>query len=160
MNALSLPGIGLRRSLWIATVLVMVAGCGGDDAAYHPTLLSGIGGRVTLDSQPLTTGVVTFAPDEGNPLRVPATGRIEGDGSYTISTGGRDGAPAGRYRVCVSPDPREEDALQRDRYKRGKLPAGVVTIPDRYRYAAKTPLRIEVAEGASPGAYDLRLTSW
>ncbi|OWK47386.1 hypothetical protein FRUB_01085 [Fimbriiglobus ruber] len=73
------------------------------------------------------------------------TGNIQSDGSYTIKTMDKTGAPLGWYKVTVS----------------GGLPlpgAQPVSIPQRYSSEAETPLAVEVVENAAAGVYDFKLT--
>jgi hypothetical protein len=75
-----------------------------------PLLLSGCGpaispvhGKVTIDDKPLTTGTVTLRPDKskGNKSSATPLGKIADDGTYTIETDGKPGAPYGAYKVVV-----------------------------------------------------------
>jgi len=69
-------------------------GCGGGS----PRPVS-VRGQVTFQGRPLERGMVTFVPTEPGP---PATGKIEPDGQYSLSTfRPGDGALPGRYAVMV-----------------------------------------------------------
>ena len=64
-------------------------------------------GMVTLDGRPLTSGKVTFVPDQSHGTDGPiGVGEIQADGSYKITTLPRaeslDGAIVGHHRIRVS----------------------------------------------------------
>jgi hypothetical protein len=90
---------------------------------------------------------VTLFPDAGKEQSAAGlmTGQIDSGGNYTISSGGKPGAPLGKYKATVTPSmvPTGGD----------KPPA--LGFNAMYKDQAKTPLRIEVV--ASGGAYDLKL---
>src|SRR3954452_25536400 len=85
----------------LLAALVGVAGCG---IKRIPT-----GGKVTLDGQPMTAGVLQFIPDasKGNNLRVSCSGPIS-DGRWNLVTSGMErrdtgtGAPAGWFKVIYT----------------------------------------------------------
>lgn len=143
---LRLAGLGMLINLWL------VAGCGKPVAPVTP-----VTGKVTVAGKPLTAGQVTLIPDVGitppkvrskTPRAGMSAGQIDSDGTYKIYTGGKAGAPLGKYKVTVSratmPTPE------------GQTPASDFN-PD-YSDAAKTKLKIEVVAKPSPGQYDLKLT--
>ncbi len=76
--------------LWIVMSLFWLAGCGG-----KPASVSGI---VTLDGKPLDKGMVGFAPVNGG---MRAAGKIQSDGSYSLSTNRDAGLETGEYKVTV-----------------------------------------------------------
>lgn len=144
------------RCLWVAGLgiflaLGLVAGCGKPAAP-----VVSVSGKVTVAGKSLTAGQVTFHPDVGtSPPKVksktprggPSMGEIK-DGTYTIYTGGKSGAPLGKYKVTVTAPtmPAPE----------GKEP--VSEIPEKYSNLVDTPLKIEVVADPKPGQYDLTLT--
>jgi hypothetical protein len=83
---------------WFGIVVLgpfLLAGCG-------PTLYP-LKGKVTVDDKPLTTGSITLMPDKskGNKTTFTPVGNIAEDGTYTIETNGKPGAPYGAYKVVV-----------------------------------------------------------
>src|SRR5262249_25082040 len=80
----------------------LLLGCSGTNTPSNPTELVPVSGSVTLDGVPMTQGVISFAPDIGNPVRVAPTAELNSSGQYELTTGGRTGAPPGKYKVCVS----------------------------------------------------------
>lgn len=139
-----LVGIGILCGM------ILSAGCGKKLPPMSP-----VSGKVTVDGQPLTAGSVTFTPDvdvfnQENAKNAPSTaglsaGAIGSDGTYTISTAGKEGVPAGKYRVTVSPS---------------MMPSGdgksapPRSFNQRFSDARNTPLKFEVPSSN----YDLKLT--
>jgi hypothetical protein len=121
-------------------------GCGDSSSKLVP-----VSGKVTVDGQPLTTGSVSFRPEKGVSAQEPG-GEIDEDGTYTLYTDGKQGAPPGRYRVLVvAVDPND---------LKKKFPYGKRTsfVNPKYSDLKKTDLVVEVKQSAAPGAYDLKLS--
>ncbi len=130
--------------------LILVVGCGKKLPPMSP-----VSGKVTLDGQALTAGQVALIPDVGIPTQESAkdqpptaglsAGQIGSDGTYKIFTAGKEGAPAGKYRVTVTPSmmPSADP----------KTPPAVAFSRD-FTDPRNTKLRIEVPSGS----YDLKLT--
>jgi hypothetical protein len=129
-------------------LLLFASGC--SHSAGEARLLP-VTGRVTVAGNPLTTGTVSFLPDtsRGNTSGVAPGGEIQPDGSYTLFSAGRKGAPAGFYRVIVSAaepvDPNNPLAPRRS------------FVNVRYNSVETSNLQVEVTETPVPGAYDLPL---
>jgi hypothetical protein len=95
-----------RRALPATLLLgLAVAGCGGK--------LQPVRGTVAFeDGEPITAGMVVFESKDGQPA-VTSRGEIQADGSYHLGTyRAGDGAPAGVYRVLVSPPAPEDPSGQ------------------------------------------------
>src|SRR5437016_1113643 len=77
---------------------LLAAGCGGP---RHP-----VAGRVLLEGQPLANvqGAVVLKPDasKGNKRKVLPIGVLNRDGSFSVVTDGKPGAPPGWYKVIVT----------------------------------------------------------
>jgi len=85
-------------SLVAVGLLVTLLGC---TRAGQPT--AQVAGKVMFDGKPVTSGRLTFAPTAGT-VGKPATGAVQADGSYTLSTyAAEDGAVIGRHKVIYSP---------------------------------------------------------
>src|SRR5262245_6096830 len=87
----------LSRAAFVAlAALLGAAGCGGG--------LHSVRGKVTFeDGTPLTKGLVLFEGKDGE-RTITARGDVRPDGSYQLGTNKPgDGAPAGKYRVAVTP---------------------------------------------------------
>jgi hypothetical protein len=110
--------------------------------------LSPVRGKVTVDGNPVTSGNVSLAPEDTSKKAPPSSGQIGADGSYEIFTGGKAGAPLGKYKVFVTPP-----------MVPGDPKAGMQTAFDKkYMDVLKSGLSFEVKDNAAAGAYDLKLT--
>ena len=93
-------------------------------------------GRVTLDGEPLTSGVVYAIPERGRS----AKGLIQNDGTFTLSTyRDGDGAKVGTHPVVITAIPRDE----LDAEGKGLR----VPVPQRYARAVTSGLTLEVKAG-------------
>jgi hypothetical protein len=127
----------------LSALVLFAAGCGG-------TKLVPVEGKVMMGNQPLTKGEVSYHPDVegGNTQKYPdlPRGKIGADGTYTLSTSGKPGAPAGKYKVTVNPSAGEAPADY-------SIPKDVIekssTLP------TTTTLRKEVKADAPAGHYDV-----
>jgi len=117
--------------------LALVAGCSSGPK------LQPVSGKVTVGKAPLKGGAITFIPDtsKGNTAKVSPTGSIGSDGSYTVSTEGKPGAPAGWYKVTVMTN------------MPGSEPSTVKLDPI-YSDPARTNLAVEVTTDSSK-TYDV-----
>lgn len=125
---------------------VAAGGCGGRPDGFHP-----VGGAVTVAGAPLRTGTVTFRPDaaKGNATQHHPTGAVAADGTYTLYTVGKAGAPPGWYRVLVFADGNPKPAP-------GTPPQWLHHV--KYTTERTTDLSVEVVADPPPGRYDLKLT--
>lgn len=147
----------LRPALAVALVgsfLVIGAGCGKSEPLYP------VSGKVMLGKEPLTGGQITFFPDaaKGNKSKHSPTGKIGSDGTYTLTTDGKAGAPAGHYKVTVTGQTPGMSAMTPGEV--GKpMPLNPATGPKidpKYQNEAQTPLTKEVvASGAAADHYDV-----
>jgi hypothetical protein len=123
---------------------VAAAGCGGP---LHP-----VEGQVLLNGKPLQgkTGAVVLRPDasKGNDSTAAPFGQLKPDGSYSVATDGKPGAPPGWYKVILMvTDPADNPNEEPRR-----------VLHRRYETEADTPLAIEVVASPGPGSYDLQLS--
>ena len=88
----------LKRALAIgrlAALAGLLAGCGSGEDLPATTPVKG---KVTYQGQPVPKGTVTFQPANGRP----ATGQIQPDGTFVLSTfGDKDGAIPGKHAVMI-----------------------------------------------------------
>jgi len=119
---------------------LLLAGCNSDPALAK---LVPVHGKITLaDGTPLPDGMVEFVPMDKQLAAPFPTGNIEADGSYTLTTHGKAGAPLGKYRAVLS---RGEDR---------KL---WIRVNSLYFAQRKSPLEVEIEENKPAGGYDLKL---
>jgi hypothetical protein len=122
-------------------LLVLFAGCNKPHQAS-------IHGTVTLDSQPLAIGVVTFTPAQDGPV---AIANIQPDGSYSVYTGDQEGLDPGEYRVTVAATEMPEATPQNPE------PLPKLLTPARYSDPNTSGLSIKVVSGRQ--RYDISLQS-
>jgi hypothetical protein len=130
-----------------ASLLALVAlagGCGSES-------LVPVKGKVTVDGAPLTTGSLVFKPDaaKGNASKFDSSSEISADGSYSLFTRQKEGAPPGWYKVGVVA---QGPANPADPYSAQKS-----LIAERYNNPDASGLAVEVAASPPAGAYDLKL---
>ena len=125
--------------------LILVAGCDGGG-------LQTVKGKVTVDGAPLTSGSVRFVPDtaKGNKATAEPAGEIGSDGTYTLMTNGKSGAPAGWYKVTVNaatvPDSSNPFG-------------GKALVAPRFNAPETSGLSVEVVSSPKAGAYDLTVSA-
>jgi hypothetical protein len=133
------------KAILFTMAISVLSGCGGGPALppLHP-----VEGKVTVDDVPLSSGQVSFMPmttAEGKSVP-PSSGTIDSSGNYKIFTGGKAGAPAGKYKIAISPAmvPME-----------GAKGPPKTPFNEKYRELSKTPLQVDVPK---TDGYDLKLT--
>lgn len=141
----SFPFLRLRTCLTLASLcgLLTLLGCGSSGKDK----LVPVSGKVTLNGTPLTAGQVAFHPDtaKGNNAKGVPTGTIGADGTYTLSTDGKSGAPAGWYKVTVVTN-------------FPGVSGEPVPINARYGNPSGSGLEREVVPSPASGAYDLQVS--
>ncbi len=143
--------------LWFVAALSVATGCGPAAGTLVP-----VSGKITIQGLPLPFGTITLVPNDDNATK-PDTisrrglgaksqpnGTIGADGSYSLMTDGKPGAPQGIYKVTIfsiKPSTQEE----------GMKPPVWAASQD-YSDASKSGLTLVVAEGRAAGAYNIALT--
>jgi hypothetical protein len=124
-------GLGLALSIGLLTTA-----CSSGPTLYPVT------GKVTVKDQPAVGALVMFFPEGKSNGLPPSTGVCGADGTFTLTTGTGEGAPAGKYIVTVSwPDPKVKVSEQQKMMGMGG------DAPDVLQGAYskdKSPLRAEV----------------
>jgi hypothetical protein len=88
--------VRLLGGLTCGFVGVLLAGCSGGTPLYP------VSGKVTHKGSPLSGALVTFHPKDSNDPRAERpTGYTNEDGTFKLTTGQKEGAPAGQYVVTV-----------------------------------------------------------
>ena len=156
-NAPARPFRGLPLLLSALLFGCLASGC-GDDSGVGWTVP--VAGKVTIDNVPLTakSTVVLFKPDasKGNSSPFQPTGTVDADGTYTLKTKSKKGAPPGWYKVVVTA--REDAPPLPPKTPQHRRPAAMSLVPAKYGQEKTSGLSIEVVENPAPGAYDLKLT--
>jgi hypothetical protein len=138
---------------------VAFTGCSGSSAKLYP-----VKSKVTVDGADLKAGTVMFVPDtaKGNTNKASASSKIGADGTYSLLTEGKDGAPLGWYKVTIVTEMPGMAASKPDvaQPEPGKLPSvpssGGGGVNAKYSSADTTPLSVEVV--AQGGQYELKAT--
>src|SRR5262249_33291218 len=139
------------------SLLFSFGGCSGDP---NMPKLGKVHGKVTYKGKPVDSGTVTFNPilGKGGETGQNATGEIESDGSYemtTFSTG--DGAILGQHIVAVVVREKGSENLGKPKadgtidYRMPKI-----VTPSKYASVETSPLRCTVREGDNPFDIDLK----
>jgi hypothetical protein len=82
-----------------ALSLLGLSGCGGP-GPYTGSLYPVKGQVLLADAKPLTGGTVHFIPKQRG---LPASGKIEADGTFSLKSKTREGAAPGEYKVRIEP---------------------------------------------------------
>jgi hypothetical protein len=142
-----------HRIVWLLSaplaLALALAGCSVDN---NRPKLGKVSGKVTYKGKPLTAGEVLFTParNKGGDTGQVATGQIDSDGSYVLTTFDTgDGAVLGTHKVTVIS--REGGDME----KLNRKPDGTIAyvlpksaIPKKYSQVDSTPLTYTVtAEG-------------
>jgi hypothetical protein len=135
-----------RTAFAAATLASMAFGCGSSEPPTPPTIP--VRGKVTYQGQPVPKGTVTYQPASGRP----ASGEIQPDGTYQLSTfGSKDGAVAGTYKIIIianSGDP-------------SKMPSTPGYVPPKdlvpKKYSSLDTSGLEMIVSADRTSYDLDL---
>jgi hypothetical protein len=103
------PAFFRRHVVAVLTTAAILTAAGCSKLTYVP-----VKGKVVLKKggKPVTFGTVVFVPDKDNALRKMATGTINPDGTYELSTEGKDGVPIGSYIACVRGPIRKVDGKE------------------------------------------------
>jgi hypothetical protein len=129
----------------VCLILLMLPACGGSGLNTVP-----VSGRVTYKGVPLTSGTITFSPQDQASGRA-AWAYIDPGGRYSLTTVRmNDGALPGRYRVAVlAYDEAREDADK----TRGR---GRPTIPEKYLDHETSGLTATVESRTTTLDFDLK----
>jgi hypothetical protein len=121
----------------------VLSGC-GNSIDTRPALgtLVPVQGRILMGGKPLSEGTVVFVAVDPRAAAWTPAGAIQADGTYTLATDGRPGAPVGKYRVMIKP---------------GKGSIKAMLQVNRKYTNNRSPLQVEVAENKAPGDYDFNL---
>lgn len=144
---LARPGAG-----FLLVALIALTGCGGTPDRIGKTFP--VAGKVTVEGKPLTSGTISFWPDasKGNPTEFQPAGEIASDGTFKLTTFGKEGAPSGWYKVVIFA--REEVATPDGR---ASSPTGKFLVNTKYTDVNTTDQAVEVVENPAENAYHIKL---
>jgi hypothetical protein len=130
----------LTVGLVVAALALTTTSC-SSDSTLHP-----VRGKVSVNGQPAAGAMLIFHREGATLKDSPATATAEPDGSFVVSTGGKPGAPTGKYTVTVVWP--EAKKLTQQELMQGANPNDG---PDRLKGAYDTPqksnIRVEVRSG-------------
>jgi hypothetical protein len=142
-----------KKFLWVVGLCAALgfAGC-GDASGVGKTVP--VTGKVTLGGQALKVGIVVFTPDagRGNTSKWVPSGMIGADGTYSLHTDTKEGAPPGWYKVSINTTVPPPGDLQP-----GTPPPMPVAINAMYNDPDRSGFAFEVTESPAPDAYDIPL---
>jgi hypothetical protein len=129
----------------VAVVLALAAGVGTTSCSSSGTLHP-VQGKVMAGDKPAGGALVMFHAEGADINSVPATATVGPDGTFTLATGNKAGAAAGRYVVTVVwPDPTKKPTEQQAMM--GLAPDAPDLLGGRYGTRQTSPLRAEVKAG-------------
>ena len=131
--------ISVLRKLNAVVAILAVVWLGGCTSA-EPT--GTVSGKVTLEGEPVTEGVVSFLSESG----YSTTADIQPDGSFSVT----GGMPADKYTISVSP-PEPTEALAPGEAEMAKSP-----IPRGYFDESTSDIVEEIKEGENTVTIDLK----
>jgi hypothetical protein len=140
MQARPLPTLGWR---WLVLLPALAClACSNGDTALNP-----VKGKVLYKGQAAAGVLVAFHPSEGNKVTsIPSTGKTGEDGTFTLSTGPKEGAPAGSYVVTFT-WPEEAKA----KTQKGKISLDPPSLRDRlqgaYASQAQSKFKVQIKTG-------------
>ncbi len=119
----------LATLLGLVLALVAAPGCRSDQKKTYPVL-----GTVMMDNQPAKHLIGCTVIFDSAEMKLGAQGVVDGNGTFRLSTYGEDdGAPAGKYRVIITPPDEEGEEPRRRRL-----------FPERYEDYERSGLTAEV----------------
>ena len=137
----------MPRTATFVSLLILAIACTG--CGPKPEKLVPVSGKITIQGAPLPYGRLALTPGEGNTTKSQPIGKVQ-DGTYTIETDGKPGAPVGAYRVAIFAI---KESTQADGYK-----PPVWAASQEYSDPGKSGIILNVLETPSPNVYDIELT--
>jgi hypothetical protein len=133
----------VRSGLFVllASTVLLLSSCSGSGALYP------VRGKVLVKDAPAKGAVVTFHP-KGQDSSVTAqrpSGVADENGSFTLMTGSKNGAPAGEYMVTIVWD--EEVQTKKIVLNPDSLPAPKDRLGGRYATLVNSKISAQVKSG-------------
>jgi hypothetical protein len=135
--------VKIASCIAVLVLACFLSGCGPGHPKTAP-----VRGTVFFDGKPVPNGTIMLVPATGNS----ATGEIQPDGSFTLTTfQNGDGAIPAEYKVVIIA---RQDTSSRLPEERNPLPP--IIVPIQYTSAATSPLRAEIKD--QENVLELRLS--
>jgi hypothetical protein len=128
--------------------VVALCGCSGGTGKLHT-----VEGKALVDGTALTEGTVVFYPVEPKKA-LDIKGEIGSDGTYKMTTNGKPGVPAGKYKVVVNTVVAKATTDVIPTTPTGVAPPPKSKVNARFEDPTQTPLTVEVPQGP----FDLKMT--
>lgn len=140
----------MQRIFFACLVLasfLSLLGCGSSTAVK----LAPVSGKVTIQDMPLPYGRILLKPDaaQGNTSTSEPSGEIKSDGTFSLETDGKPGAPLGAYRVTIF-------SIKPSTPEDGNKPPVWAASQD-YSNPEKSGLTLKVVENPAADAYHFAL---
>ena len=132
----------------IAGLLLAGGGCGREKLPTAPAT-----GKVVYNGKPLPYGSVIFVPKGGGPL---ARGVIQPDGTFRLSTDGKDGAVIAQHSVRITCYTGQSNEDNSKKTGGGETVFGRSLIPKKYTQTQTSGLEVEVKAENEPFTFDLK----
>ena len=133
------PSPPVWRWLVLAPALFCLSCSGGPK-------LNQVKGQVLYKNNPIRGAVVTFHLKGSDPLKaIPSSGMTQEDGTFTLTTGQKEGAPAGEYVVTVIWP--KENTPKEGKILNGPPPDVPNQLPAAYADRDKSKLTAEIKNG-------------
>lgn len=152
----------MRIGIGVSVILMLIANAGCSGApADEPNLVPATG-TVLYNNKPVSGANITFIVDKA-PI---ATGSTDADGKFSLTTGGRPGAPLGNAKVSISKVSATQENLtsmtpqdMANMAAQGQKAIGttVEEIPSKYNSPEKSGLVATLDEDGSKNVFEFRL---
>lgn len=133
--------------LLVVALSIVVTSCSNDAGGAK---LVPVKGKITVGDQPLKRGSILFRLQSPAGNAPEPYGSIEPDGSYTMYTNNKPGAPIGKYYAII------EASEEIDPSKPSATPKSLIDA--KYADAANKLISIEVVESPTSSQYDIKLS--
>ncbi|HJZ59933.1 MAG TPA: hypothetical protein VKE74_33635 [Gemmataceae bacterium] len=126
---------------WVVAVLALAtASCSSSGA------LNSVRGKVSVGGQPAAGAMLVFHREGATIKDMPPTATAESDGTFRVSTGGKPGAPAGKYTVTVV-WPEAKKLTEKEVMMGANPNDGPDRLKGAYDSPQKSNIRVEIKSG-------------
>ena len=131
---------------------VLITGCAKDNRPSDLPPLYPCAITITQEGEPLNGATVSLFAVEGTSSKYQPSGITDANGKATLMTYGFEGAPAGKYKVCVRKTIIEDGGKTLDGYGEEIDAPGIEyrAVEQEYSDVATTPHEIEISNKRTP----------